>query len=115
MIGFQFESTFGGSGQWNKIFPAKQSEAYRGSYDNYIRFEIKGVHGSVLVPQPHITNVDWSYMVKDTPKDDPYILWGKCTDKHAAMILQYIQGKKWQSKIKKSYSARNRWYNGKAV
>jgi len=114
MINFIFESTFGGSGTWNKIVPAKQSEAYRGSYDNYIMFEIKGVNGAVIVPQPHITVMNWSYLAQKAPKDALYLLRGKCTDAHAKMILQYITGKKWQSRIKKAYSARNRW-DGKAI
>ena len=113
MINFIFESTFGGSGTWNKIVPSDQSESYRGSYDNYIAFEIKGISGSVLIPQPHIINLNWSYLDQGTPNDALYLLRGKCTVRHAGMILEFIRGKKWQNKIKKAYSARNRWNDGR--
>lgn len=88
----------------NKINPSNGS--YKAAFDGFIVWKIKGVEGHVYTPQPH-TNGNWSYMSHE--KYAPYLLTGKCTVHHAAMILQFTRGKKWQSRIKKAYSARNRW------
>lgn len=114
MINFKFQSLFGGSGEWNKIVPSRAEEAYRGAYDNYIIFNIKGVNGQIIIPQPHITNLYWAYRVKEA-ENPVFLINGKCTEAHVKMILEFISGKKWQSRIKKAYSARNRWVNGKPV
>jgi len=111
MILFGFDhSSFGSVILDNKIKPSNGS--YKAAFDGFIIWKVKGVEGHVYTPQPH-TNGDWSYMSSD--KYAPYLLAGKCTDNHAKMILEFISGKKWQTKIKKAYSARNRWYNGKAI
>lgn len=112
MISFAFDqSSFGSVILDNKIKPSNGS--YKAAFDGFIVWKIKGVEGHVYTPQPH-TNGDWSYM-SHNEKYAPYLLTGKCSDNHATMILQYIAGKKWQSRIKKAYSARNRWVNGKPV
>lgn len=112
MIIFGFDkSSFGSTILDSKIKPS--TGTYKAAFDGFIVWKIKGVKGHVYTPQPH-TNGDWSYMSHDE-KYAPYLLSGKCKDTHAKMILEFISGKKWQSRIKKAYSARNRWDNGKAV
>ncbi len=112
MILFGFNhSSFESTVLDSKIKPS--TGTYKAAHDGFIVWKIKGVAGYIYTPQPH-TNGHWSYMSHDN-YEAPYLLTGKCTDAHATMILQYIAGKKWQSRIKKSYSARNRWYNGKAI
>lgn len=112
MITFGFSDTsFGGVAINNKVAPTKGH--YKSAFDNFIIWKIKGVNGAVLTPQPH-ANLDWSYMTSNSQQHTPYLLDGKCTHAHAKMILEFISGRKWQSRIKKAYSARNRW-NGKPI
>lgn len=92
----------------SKINPSKSKNAYAG----FIIWKIKGVAGSLYTPQPH-SDGNWSWLCDN--KTAPILTDGKCKEAHAKMILEYIQGRKWQSRIKKAYSARNRWVNGKPV
>ena len=54
-------------------------------------------------------------MAKPSDKHALFLLDGKCNEAHAKMILEFIQGKKWQARIKKAYAARNRWMNNKPI
>lgn len=115
MIQFYFYSFFGVKGQWNKIQPNDPQHIHRGFHDNYITFFIKGVNGYVNVIQPHVSDMTYYCRTGERFLESNVVVGGKCTEAHAKMILEYIQGRKWQSRIKKAYSARNRWVDGKPV
>lgn len=94
-------NNFSGAIQDSKIKPSSGMDAYSA----FIIWKIKGVSGEIWTPQPH-AKLSWSYLAEGNP--DALIV-GKCSQSHVKEIIQYMQGKKFQQKVKRAYAARNRW------
>lgn len=94
-------NSFSGATQNSKINPSPEMDAYSA----FIIWKIKGVSGEIWTAQPHAKSL-WSYLSEGNP--DALIV-GKCTQIHVEEVWQYMKGKNFQRKIKRAYSARNRW------